>query len=212
MKCLLAASFLLAIAPAQSRVCITGVVEAVGPTICMQGETHRLAATSVYLRSNVINLGQFVGQNVRVDGNDIGLLCHVLDVTAVSPARARLELCGTPMPGCSIKLKVGPGAIGRYALAVSFGPGYLPLGCSPPDFLDGTWLLGSPAITLVVATFGGPFGEYVWPIPNNPSLQGVQLRFQGARQDIGPVGPVEFTNVLPVGLVPFMPPCGSINC
>jgi hypothetical protein len=52
----------------------------------------------------------------------------------------------------------------------------------------------------------------VWPLPNDPSLQGVHLRFQGARQDIGPVGPVQLTNVLPVTLVPFLPPCGSINC
>ena len=78
--------------------------------------------------------------------------------------------------------------------------------------LDGTVLLGSPAITLVVAMFSGPFGEYVWALPNDPSLSGVQLQFQGARQDIGPVGPIQLTNVLPVQLVPFLPPCGSINC
>lgn len=212
MKPFLAAALLLAAVPAQTRICVSGVVVTSGFTICQQGETHRLADTSVYLRSSTVNLNAFLGQNVRVDGTDIGLLCRVLDVTAATPAPATLELCGTPMPGCSIKFKVGPGAVGSYALAASFGSGILPLGCSPPDMLDGTWLLGSPAVTIVVAPFSGPFGEYTWPLPNNPSLQGVSLRFQGARQDTAPVGPAQFTNVLPVQLVPFMPPCGSINC
>lgn len=209
MRFLLAATLLLAAVPAQTRICVSGVVEDAGFTICMQGETHRLADTPVYLRSNTINLASFLGQNVRVDGIDIGLMCRVLDVTAVTPAPATLELCGTPMPGCSIKFKVGPFGVGLWALAASFGSGFLPLGCSPPDFLDGTWLLGSPAVTLVVAPFSGPFGEFTWPLPNSPSLQGISLRFQGARQD---TGPVQFTNVLPVLLVPFMPPCGSLNC
>jgi len=212
MKAILLASLLAGLASAQSSVCVTGLVQAVGPTICMQGETHVLAGTQVYLRSNLLNLNQFLGQLVRIEGNDIGLVCHVLDVSAVRPAPATLTSCGTPMPGCSMKLKVGPGAIGRYALVASFGSGFQPMGCSPPDWLDGTLLLGSPSYTLAFAMFGGPFGEYVWPIPNQPSLQGVQIWFQGVRQDIGPVGPIELTNVLRVQLVPFMPPCGSINC
>ena len=211
MKSIFAAALLLAAVPAQN-ICVTGVLEPSGFTICMQGETHHLADTPVFLRSNTINLNAFLGQNVRVEGTDIGLLCRVLDVTSATPAGATLELCGTPMPGCSIKLKVGPGAIGQWALAASFGSGFLPLGCAPPDMLDGTWLLGTPAVTLVVAPFTGPFGEYIWPLPNDPSLQGIQLMFQGARQDFGPIGPIQFTNVLPVQLIPFMPPCGSINC
>jgi len=192
---------------------VSGVVEPVGgPTICMQGETHRLADTTVMLKSSLVNLSQYVGQLVRVEGRDVGLVCNVLDVTAVTPTYAQLETCGTPMPGCPIKVKVGPGAIGRYAILASFGPGFLPIGCAPPDFVDGTMLLRSPAITLVVAMFPGPYGEFVWQIPNQPSLQGVQIWFQGARQDIGPVGPVQLTNSVRLLIVPFMPPCGGINC
>lgn len=213
MKHVLSTVLFAAAVAAQSPVCATGVVQPVtGPTICMQGETHTLLGTQVMLRSQLVNLQQYVGQLVRVEGPDIGVTCRVLDVAAVTPARATLVSCGTPMPGCPMKFKVGPGAIGRYALVVSFRAGYQPFGCAPPDWIDGTLLLGSPAITLVVAMFPGPSGDYVWQIPNSPSLVGTRLWFQGARQDIGPVGPVELTNTVPVVLSPFMPPCGGIGC
>ncbi len=213
MKHHLLPALLATTAAIQAQVCITGVVEPVnGPTICMQGETHRLADTSVYLRSTQVPLHLFVGQNVRIEGADIGVTCRVLDVTAIGPARARLSHCGTPMPGCPLRFKVEPGAIGRYALLASFTRGYQPMGCAPPSFLDGTVLLGSPSYTLVIAMFPGPSGDYVWQIPNVPSLWGIQIWFQGVRQGIGPIGPVELTNVEHITLVPFMPPCGGINC
>lgn len=212
MKHLLSTLVLAAAAIAQTPVCVTGVVQPVGPTICMQGETHMLADTQIMLRSQLVNLQQYVGQLVRVEGNDIGLMCRVLDVAAVAPAPATLESCGTPMPGCQMKFKVQPGAIGRYALVASLSPGFQPWGCSPPDWIDGSLLVGTPSVTLVVAMFPGPSGDYVWQIPNTPSLAGVALWFQGARQDIGPVGPVQLTNTLRVVLVPFMPPCGGIGC
>jgi len=212
MKSLLSLS-LCAAAVAQAPVCLSGTVQPVGgPTICMQGETHRLVDTSVLLKSSTVNLNQYVGQLVRIEGRDIGLVCNVIDVTAVTPTYAQLAICGTPMPGCQIKVKVGPGAIGQYAILASFGTGFLPIGCAPPDFVDGTMLLRSPALTLVVAMFPGPYGELVWQIPNQPSLQGVQIWFQGARQDVGPVGPVQLTNSARILIVPFMPPCGGINC
>lgn len=213
MKAILTTAFLTALAAAQSTVCVSGVVQPVTfPTVCMQGETHFLAGTQVYLRSAVVPLPQLVGQNVRLQGHDIGLVCRVLDVSAAGPAPAQLDYCGTPMPGCSLRFKVTPGAIGQYGLFASLGAGFQPLGCAPPDWLDGSLLLGWPIHTFLVALFPGPVGDYVWPIPNSPSVQGVQVWFQGARQDLGPVGPVEFTNVLRLVIVPFMPPCGGINC
>lgn len=202
-----------AVVPAQSPVCATGVIEPVGgPSICQQGETHRLAGTRVLLRSSTVNLATHVGQNVRIEGVDIGLLCTVVEVNVVTAPLATLEHCGTPMPGCAVKFKVGPGAIGRWALLASFGQAFQPLGCVGRDFLDGTLLLTLPAVTVGFGMFTGPFGEVVLAIPNVPALSGTTLWLQGARQDIGPVGPVEFTNSEVLQLVPFMPPCGGINC
>ncbi|HEX6812856.1 MAG TPA: hypothetical protein VF384_14615 [Planctomycetota bacterium] len=213
MKTILAMASFAAFAATQSQVCVSGVVQPVtSPTICMQGETHYLAGTSLFLRSTVVPLAQFVGQNVRVQGPDIGLVCRVLDVTAIFPAPARLESCGTPMPGCSMRFKLTPGAIGQYGLFGSLGPGFAPLGCAPPDVFDGSLLLGWPLHTFVIALFTGPAGDYVWPLPNTPAIQGVQVWMQGARQDIGPIGPIQFTNLVRFTIVPFMPPCGGINC
>jgi hypothetical protein len=60
--------------------------------------------------------------------------------------------------------------------------------------------------------FPGPVGDHVWPIPNTASVAGVQVWLQGARQDIGPVGPIQFTNVQRITIAPFMPPCGGTSC
>lgn len=198
---------------AAQTICVSGVVQPVpGPTICMQGETHYLAGTQVYLRSSAVPLAQLVGQNVRLEGLDVGLVCRVIDVSAAAPASARLTYCGTPMPGCSLRFKVEPGAIGMYGLFGSLAPAFVPLGCAPPSSIDGTLLLDAPIHVFVVAFFPGPSGDYVWAIPNIPSVAGTQVWFQGARQDIGPVGPIEFTNAQRILIAPFMPPCGGINC
>jgi hypothetical protein len=214
MRTLIFVGLLLTTAAAQSPVCASGVVRPVtGPTICMQGETHMLADTRLYLRSATIDLNRYNNQLVRIEGTDIGVTCRVVAVSAVYDAPAVLRHCGTPMPGCPIKLQVGPGALGRWALFASFGQGVLPLGCAPPGFwLDGTFFLAVPAETLSLGFFGGAWGEYTIPIPAIMSLAGMRLWFQGARQDIGPIGPVQFTNAEQITVVPFMPPCGGINC
>ncbi|GAB4140301.1 MAG: hypothetical protein Fur0037_06780 [Planctomycetota bacterium] len=213
MKSILIATLLAGAAAAQTPVCITGIVQPVGgPTICMQGETHLLEGTGVFLRSSAVDLNRWVGQMVRIEGVDIGLLCHVLDVARVGNALAVMQHCGTPMPGCTIKLKIGPGGLGRWAMFASFSPGFTPLGCSPPGFqIDGTLLLRGPTL-LAMGLFTGPWGEVLVPIPPNPALQGLRIRFQGARQDIGPVGPIQFSNGETITIAPFMPPCGGVNC
>lgn len=198
---------------AQRPFCITGVVEPVGGfTTCMQGETHRIAGTSVFLRSATVNLGSYVGQLVRVTGSDIGITCRVVDVATVSNPPALLTGCGTPMPGCPIRLRVGPSSLGQWALFGSFTSGFVPLGCTPPDGIDGTILLGQPTFALASGLLTGTGGEHTIQIPAVPALAGVRVWFQGARQDIGPVGPPLLTNVVEMQLVPFMPVCGPVNC
>lgn len=201
------------VAVAQRPFCITGVVEpVVSATVCMQGETHRIAGTGVYLRSSLVNLAPYVGQVVRVTGSDIGLTCRVVDVFTVSAPPAQLTGCGTPMPGCPIRLRVGPASLGQWALFGSFTSGFVPLGCSPPDGIDGTILLGLPTFALASGLLTGTGGEHTIQIPAVPALAGVRVWFQGARQDLGPVGPPQLTNVVEMQLVPFMPVCGPVNC
>lgn len=213
MKAPMLAVLLTATALAQAQVCATGVIEPVGgPTICMNGETHVLAGTTLYLRSQAFDLNRYNGQLMHVVGSDVGLLCNVLEVSQVTNARAMLNWCGTAMPGCSIKLQVGAGAIGRWALFASFGPGYLPLGCGGLEWIDGVAFVQLPAVSLGGGFFGAAWGEVVLTIPPSTSLVGTRVWFQGARQDIGPVGPVELTNLQVITITPFLPPCGGINC
>lgn len=213
-RALAALAFLGSVAVAQSPLCITGVVEAVGGfTICMQGETHRIAGTRVYLRSALVNLNQHVGQLVHITGSDIGITCRVVDVFTVSAPRALLTGCGTPMPGCPYRLRVGPAALGQWALFGAFTDGFVPVGCTPPDSIDGTILLGQPTFALASGLLTGTgSGDHTIQIPAVPALAGVRVWFQGARQDIGPVGPPQLTNVVEILMVPFMPVCGPVNC
>lgn len=198
--------------PAQGPVCVTGRVVPVGPTICQQGETHMLECARVFLRSSSVNLARYNGQIVRIEGRDIGLLCTVLDVNRVTPAPATLIRCGSPSPGCPIKLKVCPGAIGRWWLFGSFRPGFRPVDCQGMRFFaDGSLLLGVPGVTLVSGMPLGTCGELTINIPADPALTGLQAWFQGVRQDIGPVGPLQLTNAECVTLLP-MRPCSVPNC
>jgi hypothetical protein len=198
---------------AQADVCITGRVAPVnGPTICQQGETHLLENTRVFLRSATIDLNQWIGRLVRVRGSDIGVTCTVLQVREVSLAGAALTRCGSPSPGCAVKLVMCPGGLGRWWLWAAFAPGYRPIACAPPDPLEGTVLIADPLFNLVFGEFIGLCGEYLLPIPADPSLIGVRVWFQGARQDIGPVGPLHISNVEVMTLSPLLPPCQPTNC
>lgn len=200
-------------AVAQTPVCITGMLEPLaGATICMQGETHRLAGTAVFLRSSLLDLRPYNGQVVRVTGSEIGLLCRVVDVVTVSPPPAQLTSCGSPMPGCPLRLRVGPSTLGQWALFGAFSSDFLPLGCTPPNGIDGTILLGQPTFALASGLLTGTGGDHTIQIPAVPALAGVRVWFQGARQDIAPVGPAQLTNVVEMQLVPFMPVCAPVNC
>lgn len=198
-------------ATAQTRVCITGrVLPAGGPSICGQLFSHSLDCTNVFLRSQTVNLANFVGQIVRIEGVDVGVTCPIIEVASVGQPFATLEICGSPSPGCQVKLNVRPGAIGQWWLFASFFNGYQPLGCVQSGFLDGTVLLQLPAVGVNSGIFMGPVGSTTIPIPNDPNLIGVRVFFQGVRQDIGPVGPLQLTNTECIQIRPG--PCTQPNC
>lgn len=214
---LLALSLLACTLPAQigtATVCITGrVLPVSGPTICMQGETHYLECTRVFLRSLAIDLTRLEGRLVRLVGRDIGVTCRVLEVVAAMPPIATLATCGTPSIGCPIKLKVCPGGLGLFWTFVALRPGFHPLGCGGlPGGFEGTVLLGQPAVTNGSGPLGAGCGEVIQRIPTDPNLVGLDVWFQGARVDIGPVGPFQLTNVECIRIGPPGPPCALPNC
>lgn len=198
--------------PAAAQVCVTGVVEPhSGPSICMQAASHQFECGSVLLRSATIDLRQYEGRTVRVTGRDVGVTCHVIEVTRVDPPFAELTWCGSGSVGCPLKLKVCPVGMGRYWMFLGLAPGFRPVGCSNTGWFDGTLLVREPILPLVSGG-AGLCGELVLPVPMDNSLVGVRLWFQGARQDIGPIGPLQLTNAGCVQLAPFMPPCAPTNC
>lgn len=213
MRIAFVAALLAATAVAQGEVCVSGRVAPVtGPTICMQGETHFLENTRVFLKSSTVNLGQWVGQLVRVRGADVGVTCRVIEVREIGLALAALSWCGSSSPSCRLKLTMCPGGLGRWWLWAAFAPGYLPVDCAGPGSIDGTVLIGGLAVNLVFGQMIGACGEYSLSVPNDPSLIGLQVWFQGARQDVGPLGPIYISNVEVITLRPLLPPCAPTNC
>jgi hypothetical protein len=211
-SCLLAV--VLAAAPIAAQVCVTGVVERfAGPSVCMQPLTHRLVDTEVYLIATgaTVDLDRHLGQKVRVSGRDIGVTCHVLDVFRVDPPPASLVWCGSGSTGCPLKVKVCPVGFGRFWIFAGLRRGYAPLGCAPAGWFDGTLLIGDPVIQ-IAAGGAGACGEVTLPVPFDNALVGVELFFQGARQDVGPLGPLQLSDAVRVRLAPFMPPCAPTSC
>ncbi|HLQ38799.1 MAG TPA: hypothetical protein VK348_13400 [Planctomycetota bacterium] len=206
---------LFASALAAQSVCASGeIVPIAGPTICQNGETHRLLGTAVFLRSSTLNLGAYAGRIVEVQGTDVGLLCHVIEVTGViDPAPVTMSWCGSPMLSCPVKVVLqGPG-LGVGLLAVALASGYQALGCGTnPGDLHGTLLLGPAAdVFAVLATPTGRLDQVV-PIPLDSALVGLNVLFQGAHMTIGPQGPLQVSNRVTVTLSILMPPCAPTNC
>lgn len=49
-------------------------------------------------------------------------------------------------------------------------------------------------------------------VPSTPNIVGLEIWLQGARRDVGPVGPVSLTNAICLTVTPPLPPCAPINC
>ena len=158
------------LAQAGGTVTVVGVVQPVGgPTICMQGETHYLECTQVFLKSSVVNLGSYAGQTVRVSGVDVGVTCHVIEVAQASPAGVRLSWSGSPTPGGTVTFMTCvylPNPPHPYWLFFSAGAGYFPI---DPSF--GTVLLASPFFFLG-SGFAAICGNLAVAIPPDPGLLG----------------------------------------
>ncbi|HET6204454.1 MAG TPA: hypothetical protein VFI25_16815 [Planctomycetota bacterium] len=208
----LLAAPLARLAPPAGPLVVTGIVQPVpGPTICMQGGTHFLECTQVFLKSSVVNLTALVGQNVRLTGSDVGITCHVIQVASAQPADPTLEWCGTPAPGCSVKLKVCPGAIGLALLLLSTGPSFVPVSL-PLNPTPEVVLVAPPLIPIPVAFGGTGCFDNTIPIPPDPALVGASFWLQGGRMDIGPAGPFQLTNAVCLTILPPLPPCIVPGC
>ncbi len=191
-------------------VSITGlVVPTPGPIGCGPA-THLVSGTNVFLWSDTVSLDASVGKLVQL----LGIVtpspssgCHVIKVALViDTPPATLEWCGSPQPGCSVKFRICPAGLSQYWLFASMSQAFKPL-----SLTRGTWLLGDPSF-LVAQGSAGMCGEVTFVVPPLPSTVGINVWVQGARRDIGPVGPVSLTNVVVLTLMPVGPPCVPPGC
>lgn len=185
---------------------ITGVVQPNTGVVCANA-THGLECTKVSLVSGNIDLTLFEGQMVKLLGNQTGATCPTIQVTGVQQPPSTLEWCGSPSPGCTMKFKVCPGGLSQYWLFASLGQGYKPL---HPN--KGTWLLGDPFYLLAQGLGGGACHELSVQVPPVPIIVGLEVWMQGARRDIGPVGPITLTNAICFTITPPTPGCLAPSC
>ncbi|MCI0548568.1 MAG: hypothetical protein L0027_14950 [Candidatus Rokubacteria bacterium] len=200
---------------ASAQVTFTGVIEkATLPSIC-QEETHFLtctgpspdAPTGVLLKSSTLDLSSFEGQVATFTAQPRGVTCLIYDITAVDPTPApTLEMCGTPGLGCPLRFRIHPSsAIGEFWLFLSGSPGFAPI-----DPVTGTVLLG-PGFVLVAHGMTPP-GQVDVVVPADPALTGLELWLQGARRDIGPIGPITATNAVCFEIPGFVFVCETPDC
>ena len=183
------------------------VVKDTVPSLCQEG-THRLDCHGLRLASSTFDLTALEGQLLRFGVVQRGVLCDVYEVVEVGVATATLEWCGTPSPGCPVRLRVGPtGVIGAWSLWAAAGPAFFPL-----DEVTGSVLVQPPALFLGSGLTFGEEAYFEASVPDDPALVGAPLWFQGTRHDIGPVGPLELTNVECFTILPAKLPCLLPDC
>lgn len=149
------------------EVSVTGrIVKAGGFGICMQGETHRIEFTDIYLLSTTIDLTAYENQIHTVCAKPIGVTCNVLNVSKASIPVSQIKWNGVPKPGSTLNFVAG-GVPGTAVFMLSPGQSYLPL--SP----YGTFLLDPVAFKSVAVV--PVYQSFSIPIPNDSTLAGLDI-------------------------------------
>jgi hypothetical protein len=128
----------------------------------------------------------------------------------VDPPDATLTSCGTAGLGCEIRLRAGPGGLSQHTLFVSPVPGFLPVSVD-----KGSLLLGQPFVLLLTspAAHHPPEGFAVeFMLPMAPVLVGIPIHLQSIRRDVGPVGPIRFSNAACLTIVGVPIHCIAPDC
>lgn len=201
------ASVLASAARAQTATFTAIIEQATVPSVC-QEETHLVSCNGTRLKSTTLDLNKYVGKPFEFTAQLGGVTCEVWNVTSVALPKGTLTHCGSAALGCPMRLRVGPsGVIGQWFLWYSLASDFQPL-----DPTTGTLMLGAPLHFLASGPTAGPNQTFDFVMPTDPALIGLKFFTQGARMDIGPVGPLTLTNPTCFTVAPFLPPCGPANC
>ncbi len=200
---------------APQPISFTGVVRALppspGPPILCAPGTHEIECAEglFQLQSSTLILSALEGQNVKLFATAVSKFCPLFEETGVDlTPPATLDMCGTPGLGCPVRLVSGPGALSQHFLFVSATPGLYPV-----SIPAGSLMLGPPLIFLGVGFASGPEGAvFEFNIPSNPQLIGLSAYLQVARRDIGPVGPVRWSNARCLEILGYPIVCYTPTC
>ena len=189
----------LLVAPAAAQTStFTGVLEAATTSPCVSA-THSVSHNGALMKSSTLDLNQYLGTAQKFTADFVSGPCPMWDVTSVSPATSTLTFCGTPAIGNLIRLRVGPtGVIGQWYLCWSVNPLFGPI-----DSTLGSVMIAPPFHSLGSGATFGLDSYFEAGIPADPALVGLTIYAQGARHDIGPVGPLELTNPTSFEILPF---------
>ena len=195
------------------EVAFTGVVQpfdGVIIAICAP-PSHELECSdgTFFLTSSTLDLGAWVGKNVKLYGRSVSDKCPLYDIHKVEePPPATLALCGTGGLGCPIRLRSGPGGVTQNALWVSLKPGLVPL-----NPVKGSFLLAEPFFLIGVKAGDFPDGAaFDLTLPPDPVLTGVTLYFQSARRNLAVGGPLHLANARCLEIVGFVFVCHDPDC
>ncbi|QDU66003.1 hypothetical protein [Engelhardtia mirabilis] len=192
----------------------TGVIESLpGPGPCNDAKYYLkcsgpLAGSQdgIHVRSLTVDLSPFVGQIIQYTSTYTPGPCASLSVLTAQLPQATLVKCGNAVPGCPMRLRVGPsGEIGQWSLYYSLAPAFLPI------LPDATLLISNPQFLAAGLLFGDT-ATFDFTVPSGPSVTGLSIWFQGTRQSIGPVGPLRLTNAECLTILGPSPPCFEPGC
>ncbi|MFT4709892.1 MAG: hypothetical protein ACI9D0_000987 [Bacteroidia bacterium] len=207
LAALVALASLAAPSAAQTITFTANIEPATLATFCME-ETHIVSSNGSMLRSLVLDLDKYVGKPWEFTATLAGVECPIWYVTEAKPAKGTLVFCGNPVPGCPIRMRVGPtDVIGQWLLWYSATPGFLAI-----DPVLGTAMLGGNIRFLATGNTFGTTATYDANLPTAPGLVGLTIYAQGARRDTGKIGPFTLTNPVSFKILGPSPPCIVPDC
>ena len=182
MRFLPLAAVLLSTALSAQTFTFTARIERAPANACDPTATHKVACADVLLKSSVVNLASLEGQRVTMDGTFVLGGCITIDVATAAAATYRHTVTGSNgfHLGSNVSFRGTCPFAGFVALALSGGPGFLPLSTF------GAYWLDLPTSLLIGINLGllGSQTTVIQIPPNDLSLIGAVIYSQTAWVDI----------------------------
>jgi hypothetical protein len=164
-------SLVLSLGVSAQEVTLYGQVENVQNT----ANQWFLDCTNIQLQSATIQLAPFHRLYVKLTGTNLGTAAAPrIEVASVVAFPQVTNLGGDRRPGTRFEIDLFVAAGTPYAMYVAVGGSFTPVGSL------GTWYLGEANLLVAAGTTAGAVTTVLVPIPNTPSLVGLEVLAQCA--------------------------------